>query len=406
MISYKNGFLLVDGVNIADVAVKTGTPCYLYSSKKLIENFRVFDDAFSSTKHIVCYAVKANASPYLLKALAKNGCGCDMVSLGELKLALMAGVPPQKIVFAGVGKRPDEIKEALLAGILMFNVESLPELFTIDRVAKSLGKHARIAFRINPDIDAKTHHHITTGLSHNKFGLCFDEALEGYKLAQGLGNIEIAGVHCHIGSQITELSAFELAAKKVSDFVEKLGAAGIRLKYIDMGGGLGVKYKDEQVISPRSYAEAMIKRLPKGHTLILEPGRFMVAETGLLVTRVIYVKKTSRKNFVIVDAGMNDLVRPAIYDAYHEIIPALKREGTAHNCDVVGPICESSDCFAKDRKMSPVEEGDFVAILTAGAYGYSMSSNYNMRPRPAEAVIEGGKWKIIRSRETIEDILK
>ena len=406
MLNYKNGALLIEGIPLGEIADRAGTPLYVYGSRKLSDNFSRFDDAFSKTEHLVCYAVKANESPYLLRILAKNGCGCDIVSGGELKLALACGIRPEKIVFAGVGKRDDEIKDALRAGILMFNVESLPELFRISGIAKSLGKTARIAFRVNPDINAKTHPHITTGLSTNKFGLSFDEAAAGYALAKGLASVEIAGIHCHIGSQITDIGSFVLASKKISYFVKKLSSSGIELKYIDMGGGLGINYCGTSAISPADYAKAITSHLPKDRTLILEPGRFMVAETGVLVTKILYLKKTEKKNFIIVDAGMNDLVRPAIYDAYHEIIPAQKKAGEEHNWNVVGPICESTDVFAKDRKMPPVAEGDYLAILCAGAYGFSMSSNYNMRPSPAEAAVEGGKWKIIRKREKIEDMLK
>ena len=406
MLKYKNNVLFVEEVALNRIADKTDTPLYVYSRQKLLDNFNQFNRAFSEINHIVCYAVKANGSPYLLKILAKKGCGCDIVSSGELKLALACGINPRKIVFAGVGKMESEIKEAVSADILMFNVESIPELYNIANAAKSLGKTASISFRVNPDINAKTHPHITTGLSYNKFGLCPEDAMEGYLLAKGLKGINIVGIHCHIGSQITDIGSFVLASKKISVFIEKLKSAGINLKYIDMGGGLGIKYGNSNVISPDDYAKAITSHLPKGHVLILEPGRFMTAETGILVTKVVYVKKTAKKNFIIVDAGMNDLVRPAIYDAYHEIIPVLKKKGTLHNWNIAGPICESADVFAKDRKFPPVVEGDYIAILCAGAYGYSMSSNYNMRPRPAEVIVEGNRWKIIRKRENIERLLK
>lgn len=401
MLKYKNNLLFVDGVSICDIAGKVITPFYLYSSKKLLENYKKFDGAFSRIKHIVCYAVKANGNPYLLKILSKNGCGCDIVSGGELKLALSAGVNPKKIVFAGVGKRNDEIRRAILSDILMFNVESIPELYGIDKIAKSLGKIAGISFRVNPDIDARTHPHITTGLVHNKFGLCFDDAFEGYLLAKVLKNVEIIGIHTHIGSQITDSGSFALASKKISGYIRKLKSAGVKLKYIDMGGGLGIKYKDEKVISSSNYAKTVMMPLPKNYTLILEPGRFLMGDAGVLVTKIIYVKKTSKRNFLIVDAGMNDLARPAIYGAYHEIIPAELRGGVEHNWDIAGPICESSDIFAKDRKMPSVKDGDLLVILCAGAYGYSMASNYNLRPRPAEIIAEGKKWKVIRSREKL-----
>ncbi|MFH0948268.1 MAG: diaminopimelate decarboxylase [Elusimicrobiota bacterium] len=399
MLKYKKNLLFVDDVSVFDVAVKVGTPFYLYGKNKLLENYKAIDSAFSETKHIICYAVKANENRQILEILAKKGCGCDIVSAGELELAVSCGISPEKIVFAGVGKKDNEIIEAIKKDILMFNVESIPELYRIDKIAKMLGKTARISFRVNPDIDAKTHPHITTGLSHNKFGLCFDEAFEGYLMAKEMKNINIVGIHVHIGSQITDKGPFEIASKKVSEYIKKLSNAGIKLKYINMGGGLGIKYKDEKIITPDEYASAIMSNLPKNHTIILEPGRFIVAEAGILVAKIIYIKKTSKKNFLIVDAGMNDLVRPAIYGAYHEIIPIALRDGEKHNWDIAGPICESSDTFAKDRQMPKVSEGDCLAVLCAGAYGYSMSSNYNMRPRPAEVLVEGKKWRIIRKRE-------
>lgn len=401
MLKYKNNLLFIDDVSVFDAAVKVDTPFYFYGKKKLLENYKALDGAFSKVKHIICYAVKANENPHILKILAEKGCGCDIVSVGELNLAVSCGINPQKIVFAGVGKKDDEITEALKKDILMFNVESIPELYRIDKIAKSLGRSAGISFRINPDINAKTHPHITTGLPHNKFGLCFEEAFDGYLLAKGLKNIKIVGIHLHIGSQITDKGSFELASKKVSKYIKKLSDAKIKLKYIDMGGGLGIKYRDEKIITPAEYTQAVMSNLPKNHTIILEPGRFIVGNAGVLVTKIIYIKKTSKKNFLIVDAGMNDLVRPAIYGAYHDIIPVALREGEKHNWDIAGPICESSDIFAKDRQMPKVSEGDYLAILCAGAYGYSMSSNYNMRPRPAEVIVENKKWRIIRCREKI-----
>ncbi|HAM39612.1 MAG: diaminopimelate decarboxylase [Elusimicrobia bacterium RIFOXYC2_FULL_34_12] len=401
MLEYKNNFLFIDEVSVLNISTGIDTPFYLYSKNKLLKNYAEINNSFKKANHIICYAVKANENPYLLRILAKNGCGCDIVSIGELNLALKAGINPKKIVFAGVGKQENEIRAAIKSDILMFNIESIPELYSIDRIAKLLNKTARIAFRVNPDIDAKTHPHITTGLSHNKFGLTFKEAYEGYLLAKGLKNIEIVGIHTHIGSQITDSASFVLASKKVAGYISKLKAAGINLKYIDMGGGLGIRYKDEKVINPSDYADAILKYLPKNHTIILEPGRFLVAETGVLITKVIYVKKTLKKKFLVVDAGMNDLVRPAIYGAYHEIIPVKWKNGKQHNWDIVGPICESSDVFAKDRLMPLASEGDYLAILCAGAYGYSMSSNYNMRPRPAEIIIENNKWRIIRKREIL-----
>lgn len=401
MLEYKKNLLFAGDFSICGIAKKTGTPLYLYSRKKLLENYREFDAAFSKVKHIVCYAVKANGNPYLLKILAGCGCGCDIVSVGELNLALSSGVNPKKIVFAGVGKRDDEIRRAILSDILMFNVESISELYRIDKIAKSVNKTAGISFRVNPDIDAKTHPHITTGLAHNKFGLCFEEAFAGYVMAKALRNVRITGIHTHIGSQICDLESFVLASAKISKYVNKLKSAGIILKYIDMGGGLGIRYKNERAISASKYAEAIMSRLPKDHILILEPGRFLVGTAGVMVARILYIKKTQKKNFLVVDAGMSDFARPAIYGAYHEIIPALKRDGAGQICDIVGPICESSDIFAKDRKMQPAKEGDSLVILCAGAYGYSMSSNYNQRPRPAEAIIENKGWRIIRCREKL-----
>ncbi|MEW6555756.1 MAG: diaminopimelate decarboxylase [Elusimicrobiota bacterium] len=401
MLKYENGLLLMDGVSVLEIANKVGTPVYIYSKNKILENYKLLDIAFSKTKHIICYAVKANANPKLLKILAKNGCGCDIVSSGELKLAISCGISCQKIVFAGVGKRDDEIKEAIKQDILMFNVESIPELYKINKIAKSVGRIARISFRVNPDINPRTHPHITTGLLHNKFGLSFEEAKEGYILAKSLKNISIVGLHIHIGSQITDLDSFVLASRKVGCYIKKLSEDGIKLKYIDMGGGLGIKYKDEKIINPTDYADAIMSNLPPKRTVILEPGRFIVGESGILVTRIIYIKKTAKKNFLIVDAGMNDLLRPAMYNAYHEIIPIVRREGTTHKWDIVGPVCESSDIFAKDRTIPPVLENDFLAILCAGAYGYSMSSNYNLRPHLVEVLAEEKKWEVLRKRDKI-----
>ncbi len=398
---FRGNELFAEEVPVREIAKKVGTPFYLYSAATLRRHFRVFDQAFGTLPHLVCYSVKANSNLAVLRLLAREGSGADIVSGGELYRALKAGIPPKKIVFSGVGKTPKEIRAALKANILMFNVESLGELKTISKIAKSLGQKAPVAIRINPDVDPKTHPYISTGLKKNKFGLDLDTAFEAYLRAKEDPYLEILGVDCHIGSQLTEISPFVEALRRVKAFVAKLAQAGISLRYLDLGGGLGIVYGQEEPPPPQDYARALVKELGDLKvTLILEPGRVLVGNAGILVTKVLYFKETPTKKFIIVDAGMNDLLRPAFYDAYHEIIPVTLKNRPQIVADVVGPICETGDFFARDRELPLVKPGELLAIMSAGAYGFVMSSNYNSRPRPPEILVNGDQFHVIRRRET------
>ncbi|MEK6657885.1 MAG: diaminopimelate decarboxylase [Nitrospirota bacterium] len=405
--NYKGEELFCEGVSIAKIAEDIGTPFYLYSHKTLTNHFKNFDEAFSDIPHIICFAVKANPNISVLRLFANEGGGADIVSGGELFRALKAGVQPEKIVYAGVGKTNDEIHAALYAGILMFNVESSEELKKIDEIAGRIGVKARIALRVNPDIDPKTHPYISTGLKMNKFGIPIEEALECYQVATGLSNVEIVGIHKHIGSQLTEISPFVDALKRILQLADNLKKEGINIKYIDVGGGLGITYKDEEPPAPKELAKAivpLIKGKKMDYTLILEPGRVLTGNAGILVTKVLYLKKSGRKNFVIVDAGMNDLLRPSLYSAYHNIIPVHKKAVKKFKADIVGPICESGDFLGKNREIE-CEHGDFLAVMSAGAYGSSMSSNYNSRPLIAEVMVKGRDYHVIRKRQNYEDML-
>lgn len=406
---YKNGELCCEGVPVTTVAQRIGTPFYLYSSNTLSMHFRAFDNAFSGVPRVICYALKSNSNSAILRLLGREGAGADIVSGGELFRALRAGIDPKKIVYAGVGKRRDEIEYALKIGILMFNVESGDELHALDDAAGEMRATARIALRVNPNIDPKTHAYISTGLKENKFGIPIEQALEYYQMAKSLSHVEIVGVHHHIGSQITEVQPFVDALEKVVAFVKELKSAGMNIKYIDIGGGLGITYKDETPPLPRELA-AVIKPLLKecGCTLVLEPGRAIVGNAGILVTSVLYHKEMGEKKFIIVDAGMNDLIRPSLYEAYHEIKPVVEPSpGVRHNVvDVVGPICESGDFLAKEREMPVVQRGDLLAVMSGGAYGFSMSSNYNSRPRVAEVMVRGNEYFVIHERETYDDLIK
>jgi diaminopimelate decarboxylase len=405
--NYKGEELFCEGVSIAKIAEDIGTPFYLYSHRTLTNHFKNFDEAFSGIPHIICFAVKANPNISVLRLFANEGGGADIVSGGELFRALKAGVQPEKIVYAGVGKTNDEIHAALYAGILMFNVESSEELKKIDEIAGRIGIKARIALRVNPDIDPKTHPYISTGLKKNKFGIPIEEALEFYQVATGLSNVEIVGIHKHIGSQLTEISPFVDALKKILQLADNLKKEGINIKYIDVGGGLGITYKDEEPPAPKELAKAivpLIKGKKMDYTLILEPGRVLAGNAGILVTKVLYLKKSGRKNFVIVDAGMNDLIRPSLYSAYHNIIPVRKKSMKKIKADIVGPICESGDFLGKNREIE-CEQGDLLAVMSAGAYGSSMSSNYNSRPLIAEVMVKGRDYHVIRKRQNYEDML-
>jgi diaminopimelate decarboxylase len=405
---YKNGQLYCEDVPVEAIAQRVGTPFYLYSSNTLTNHFQAFNRAFAGVPHIICYALKSNSNSAVLRLLGREGAGADIVSGGELFRAIRAGIDPKKIVYAGVGKRRDEIEYALKIGILMFNVESGEELRVLDQAAGAMHEKARIALRVNPNIDPKTHEYISTGLKENKFGIPIEHALEYYQMAQSLPNIDIIGVHQHIGSQITEVQPFVDALKKVLEFVNELRATGIGIRYIDIGGGLGITYKDETPPLPQELAQAVRPLVQEyGCTLVLEPGRAIVGNAGILVTRAMYHKDSGEKKFLIVDAGMNDLIRPSLYEAYHDIWPVVEPAFTEMAVfDVVGPICESGDFLAKNRELHLIDQGDLLAVMSAGAYGFSMSSNYNSRPRAAEVLVKGSEYCIVRERETYDDLVK
>ncbi len=405
---YKNGELYCEGVPVRTIAQRVGTPFYLYSSTTLVNHVRAFDRAFAGIPHIICFAVKANPSHALLRLIGREGAGADIVSGGELFRATRAGIDPKKIVYAGVGKRRDEIEYAIKMDILMFNVESGEELLAIDRAAGEMKARARIALRVNPDIDPKTHPYISTGLKKNKFGISIDEALEHYRTAMALPHVDIVGIHQHIGSQITEIQPFVDALQKTTNFVKDLRASGIDIKYINIGGGLGISYKDETPPLPKELAESIRPLLKDcGCTIVMEPGRAIVGNAGILVTSVLYHKESGKKKFLIVDAGMNDLIRPSLYEAYHDIRPVAQQASTSTAVmDVVGPICESGDFLAKDRELPVVKQGELLAVMGAGAYGFSMSSNYNSRARAAEVLVRGNDYFVVRERETYTDLVK
>jgi len=403
---YKNNKLYAEGVPLTKIAEAVGTPCYIYSQATLTHHFKVFDSAFSDVSHLTCYSVKANSNIALLKLFASLGGGVDVVSGGELFRALKADVSPKKIVFSGVGKTEDEIKMALEVGILMFNVESEAELETIHEIASRLGKIAPIALRVNPDIDPKTHPYISTGLRKSKFGIDIKIAEQIYLKANHMSHIRVTGIDCHIGSQLTLLSPFLDALERIKLLYQKLEAQGLKLQYLDLGGGLGIPYGEEIPPHPTEYAQA-IKAAAQdlNCTLIFEPGRVIVGNAGILLTKVLYLKQGKGKTFIIVDAAMNDLIRPSLYHAYHEIKPVEKMERPLVVADVVGPICETGDFFAQGRKMPLVQSGELLAIMSAGAYGFVMSSNYNSRPRVAEVLVNGDRYQVIRKRECYEDLI-
>lgn len=402
------GELYCEGVPVARIAREQGTPLYVYSRAALVNRFQAFAEAFAGTPHLICFAMKANENLATLRLFASLGGGADVVSGGELFRALKAEVPPGRIVFAGVGKSRDEIAYALKSDILMFNVESVPELHLLNAVAGEMGARARIALRVNPNVDPKTHPYISTGLKKNKFGIDIAQAGEAFALTRSLRHVEVVGVHQHIGSQITEMGPFVDAIGRVAELMRALRARGFGIRYLDIGGGLGITYHDETPPIPKEMAQAVLPIIRDlGCTVVMEPGRFLVGNAGILVTRILYVKPTPAKTFVIVDAGMNDLARPSLYNAYHGIRPVRPRAGAASLvADVVGPICESGDFLAKDRELPAVEPGDLLAVMSAGAYGFSMSSNYNARPRPAEVLVGGDRFAIIRDRESYEDLIR
>lgn len=403
---YKNGELWCEEVPIRKIVEAVGTPVYVYSAKTIKRHFQVFRSSFSDVPHIICYSVKANSNLAILSLLRQLGSGADVVSGGELMRALKAGIPPEKIVFSGVGKTTREMEMALSAGILMFNVESLEELEVLGEIAKKLNKPAPFAIRMNPDIDPKTHPYISTGLRKNKFGIPEDQVITAYKKALNNPFLKPIGLDVHIGSQITSISPFKDTLYRLKKVWEDLTSIGLELKYLDLGGGLGIIYNDEEPPLPQEYAEAIMKEVRElNATLILEPGRVIVGNAGILVTQVLYVKENIERRFVIVDAGMNDLIRPAFYQAYHKIVPVEEKSEEEIVVDVVGPICESSDFFARERKLPRVKKDDLLAIMSAGAYGFVMSSNYNSRPRSPEVLVDEDKFFVIRRRETIEELL-
>lgn len=405
--SYVNGELYCEGISLRRLADEVGTPAYIYSKATLERHFKAFDEAFLDVDHLVCFSVKANSNLSILRLFAKLGAGFDIVSGGELFRAMKAGADPAKIVYSGVGKTRDEMRTALKTGILMFAIESFQELEELNRQAGNLNLKAPIALRVNPDVDPKTHPYISTGMKQHKFGIDIAEALEGYKKASSLSNIEVVGVTCHIGSQLTEISPFIDSFRRLKGLVEKLRNDGHCISYVSLGGGLGITYKDESPPHPKEYARALIKEAEGLNAkLIFEPGRVIVGNSGILLTRVLYTKETADKRFIIVDGGMNDLIRPSLYKAYHEILKITESEKSLRVvADVVGPICESGDFFARERELPEFKPGDLMAVMSAGAYGFSMASNYNSRPRPPEVLVHGDEYTIVRRRETYEDIV-
>lgn len=405
--NYVENELWCEEVPIVKIARDVGTPFYLYSHRTIERHFNVFDEAFADVPHIICFSSKANSNIAILRILIKKGWGVDIVSGGELYRALLAGVDPKKVVYSGVGKRKDEIEFAIKNEILMFNVESSQELEIINSCAGKMGTKARISLRINPDVDPMTHPHISTGLKENKFGIDMEKSLDEYRRAKKFGHIDVIGVDCHIGSQITELSPFLDALERLKKMIHLLRENNIDIQYLDLGGGLGITYDEEIPPHPSEYAEAIIDKAKDINcTFIFEPGRVIIGNAGILVSEVLYTKGTDDKNFVIVDAGMNDLIRPSLYGSYHHIQPVIQKEREILSADVVGPICETGDFLAKNRVVPGFERGDLLAVMSAGAYGFAMSSNYNSRPRVAEILVKDDRYYVIRKRETYEDIAR
>ena len=399
-----NQHLQLDGVDLTALAARYQTPCYVYSHATLTAAFDAFETALSGRAHLICYAVKANPSLAILQLFARLGAGFDIVSGGELQRVIAAGGNTGKVVFSGVGKSAAEMRLALACNILCFNVESESELHRLNQVAGDMDKIAPISLRVNPDVDAKTHPYISTGLKGNKFGVAHEDALRLYRLAASLPNLRIEGIDCHIGSQLTETQPFADALDRVLTLVDTLEAEGIRLHHLDLGGGLGICYQDETPPAVQDYIGALLSKLAgRSHTVLLEPGRALVGNAGLLLTQVEYLKPGSEKNFAIVDAAMNDLMRPALYDAYHDIVAVAPRDGMQSVYEIVGPVCESGDFLGHARSLA-LQQGDLLAILSAGAYGMSMSSNYNTRPRAAEVMVKDGESFLIRERETVEQL--
>src|SRR5262245_25133283 len=407
--AYHGSEFYCEEVPLAKIAQDVGTPCYVYSRRMLVDGYRGLDQAFAGLSHLICYAMKANSNLAILRVFIDEGGGLDIVSGGELFRALRAGAAPQRIVFAGVGKSAEEIETALQADILLFNVESPQELAALQAVAAKLGKCARVAVRVNPDVDPKTHPYISTGLRQSKFGVPIQEAMDLYRRMRELHHIDPVGVHAHIGSQITQVAPFEESLAKLVPLVNRLRQDGFNIQYLDIGGGIGIRYKDEGPPAPAEYANTLRPLLGTlACTVLMEPGRFLVGNAGSLVTRLLYDKANQDKKFLVVDGGMNDLIRPSLYDAYHTIVPVVQR-ANGHpevTLDVVGPICESGDFLARDRTLPACQPGDLLAVLSAGAYGFAMASNYNARPRVPEVLVNGDRFAVVRARETYEDRIR
>ena len=403
---YRNGQLFAEDVAVADIARAHGTPCYIYSRATLERHWHAFNDAFGTQPHLVCYAVKANSNIAILNLFARLGSGFDIVSVGELERVLRAGGDPSKVVFSGVSKKSSEIRRALEVGIRCFNVESEPELARINAVAGEMGKIAPISLRVNPDVDAQTHPYISTGLKENKFGIEISRAEEVYLKAAALPHLNVVGIDCHIGSQLLTLSPFMDALQRVLALAERLAAQGVKVHHLDIGGGLGVRYRDDQIApTPAEYmAQLFTDERLREYEIFVEPGRAIAANAGILVTEVEFLKMAEYKNFAVIDAAMNDLIRPALYSAWHEIIPVVPREGETATYDIVGPVCETGDFLGKERDLN-IQAGDLLAVRSSGAYGFTMASNYNTRPRAVEIMVDGTTVNVIRQRETLDDLM-
>lgn len=403
---YKGHELFAEEVSLRDIVAQVGSPVYVYSQATLERHFKAFDAAFAGAPHTICYSVKANSNLAILKTFIRMGGGVDIVSGGELYRALQAGVDPRKVVYSGVGKRDDEIEYALNTGILMFNVESEQEIDRLNEIAGRLGKKAGIALRVNPDVDPQTHPYITTGLKKAKFGITIERAIEEYKRARAMKHLDILGIDCHIGSQLTKVEPFVDSIKKLKRLIGELKALDINLKYLDIGGGLGIQYDAEEPPLPADYGSAITAETKDlGLHLIFEPGRNLVGNAGILVAKCLYTKERDEKNFIIIDAGMNDLARPALYGSFHGVQPVVKDQDGLVVADIVGPICETGDFLVKERNVPMFKQGDLMAFMSAGAYGFTMSSNYNTRPRVAEVLVNGDKFAVVREREKVEDLL-
>lgn len=414
---YQNGMLCVDGIPLSELAEQHGTPLYVYSAAALIENFHAYTEACikyesANSPSLICYSVKSNSNLALLNLLGSHGSGFDIVSGGELLRVIASGGDPGKVIFSGVGKTEQEIRLALSHGIMCFNVESIAELHRIDGVAGEMGKRAPVSFRVNPDVNANTHPYISTGLKENKFGVPFDDAFDCYRTAAALPNIEVVGIDCHIGSQLLDDAPLLEALDKLIELIDRLEAEDIHVHHLDIGGGIGITYKDEQPVAIDDYLNRLFARINawrnekyagKPIRLMLEPGRSITGNAGILLTKVQYLKEGEHKNFVVVDAAMNDLIRPAMYEAWHNVLPVKRRDSTHRTYDVVGPVCESGDWLARQRSLA-VEQGDLLAIMSAGAYGMTMASNYNTRPRAAEVIVAEGRVHLIRKREAAQDL--